>query len=145
MQLSTADHSTSPPQLHFPREYNAAHDFIARNLAAGRGDNIAFVDDGGRYTYSELAARVNRCANALRALGLQPEQRILLALHDSIAFPTLFLGAIKSGIVPIAVNTLLTASDYHYMLSDSRASALAVSPALLPTFATAREGLHSLR
>src|SRR5438128_1724730 len=111
MQLSTVDHSTSPPQLRFPREYNAAHDFIERNLRAGRADRTAFIDDAGRYTYGELAARVNRCAHALRALGLQPEQRILLVLHDGIAFPSLFLGAIKAGIVPIAVNTMLTAND----------------------------------
>ena len=53
---------------------------------------------------------------------------------DTIDFPTVFLGAIKAGIVPIAANTLLTANDYRYMLGDSRAAALIVSAPLLPTF-----------
>ena len=51
----------------------------------------------------------------------------MLCLHDSIDFPVAFLGAIKAGIVPVAVNTLLTSKDYDYMLRDSRAQVLVVS------------------
>ena len=88
---------------------------------------MAFRDDRGAYTYAELAERVDRAANALRALGFEPEQRLLLCLLDTIDFPTVFLGAIKAGIVPIAVNTLLTTADYDFMLRDSRARGLVVS------------------
>ncbi|HVW69760.1 MAG TPA: benzoate-CoA ligase family protein [Steroidobacteraceae bacterium] len=133
--LSSADHRSSPPILDIPREYNAAHDLIERNLRAGRHHKTAYIDDAGTYSYEELAQRVDRCANALLGLGLQPEQRILLCLQDTIDFPTVFLGAIKAGIVPVAVNTLLKAADYDYMLRDSRARALFVSAALLPGFA----------
>jgi len=134
-EVSRADHAVTPPRLTIPREYNAAHDLLERNLRAGHGAKVAYIDDRGAYTYLELAERVNRCANALVSLGLQMEQRILLCLHDSIDWPTAFLGAIKAGIVPVAVNTLLTAQDYEYMLRDSRARALIVSPPLLKTFA----------
>ncbi|MGH8752171.1 MAG: AMP-binding protein, partial [Burkholderiales bacterium] len=133
--LSTADHSVSPPLINIPRDFNAAHDLIERNLKAGRAAKTAYIDDNGSYSYGELAQRVNRCANALTGLGVQMEQRVLLCLHDSIDFPTAFLGSIKAGIVPVAVNTLLTASDYEYMLADSRARVLIVSEPLLPTFA----------
>ena len=133
--LSKADHRVTPPQVAIPRDYNAAHDLIERNLAAGRAGKTAFIDDHGAYTYGELALRVNRCANALTDLGLQPEQRALLCLHDTIDFPAVFLGCIKAGIVPVAGNTLLTTKDYEYMLRDSRARALIVSAPLLPTFA----------
>ena len=133
--LSTADHRASPPRVDIPRDYNAAHDLIERNLAAGRAGKIAYIDDAGTYTYGELAERVNRCANALTGLGLQPEQRVLLCHLDTIDFPAVFLGAIKAGIVPIAANTLLTTHDYDYMLRDSRARALIVSAPLLPAFA----------
>jgi benzoate-CoA ligase len=117
------------------RSYNAAHDLIERNLEAGRAAKIAFIDDAGSYTYAELADRVNRFGSALRALGLDPEQRLLLCVRDGIDFPTAFLGSIKAGIVPIAVNTLLGAADYRYMLEDSRAKALVVSAGLLEAFA----------
>jgi benzoate-CoA ligase len=133
-ELSTADRSVTPPTLHVPREFNAAHDLLERNIRAGRADKIAYIDDHGAYSYGELVDRVNRCANALRGVGLQIEQRVLICMHDSIDWPTAFLGAIKAGIVPIAVNTLLTTADYRHMLQDSRARALIVSADLLPAF-----------
>jgi len=133
--LSTADHSVSPPIVNIPREYNAAHDLIERNLLAGRAGKVAYIDDAGRYTYGELAQRVNRAANVLTGLGLDMESRVMLAHVDSIDFPSVFLGAVKAGIVPIAANTMLATADYKFMLEDSRARALIVSEALLPTFA----------
>jgi benzoate-CoA ligase len=132
--FSSADHSASPPTVHVPRDYNAAHDLIERNLLAGRSGKVAFIDDGGPCTFGELAERVNRFGSGLLALGLSMEDRVLLALADSIDFPTAFLGAIKAGIIPVSVNTLLTARDYAHMLADSRARALVVSEHLLPQF-----------
>ena len=142
--LSQADHSASPPVISIPRQYNAAHDLIERNLLAGRAGRLAYIDDAGRYTYGELAERVNRAASALTALGLRSEDRIMLAHLDTIDFPAVFLGAIKAGIVPIAANTLLTSADYRFMLEDSRARALVVSEALLPTFQSVLKDLPFL-
>ena len=133
--LSSADHSVSPPIVSIPRQYNAAHDLIERNLSAGRAGKVAYVDDSGRYTYGELAQRVDRAASILTGLGLEMDDRIMLAHLDTIDFPSVFLGAIKAGIVPIAANTLLSPDDYKFMLEDSRARALVVSEALLPSFA----------
>src|SRR5689334_11297878 len=87
------------------RRYNAAVDLIERNLPA-RANKVAIVDDSGNYTYAELAERVDRCANAFRDIGTEPEQRIILCLLDGVDFPACFLGAIKAGIVPIPVNTM---------------------------------------
>jgi benzoate-CoA ligase len=134
-QLSHADHSVSPPRITFPRAYNAAADLVERHLAAGRGDKTAFIDDTGSCSYASLAQRVNRCANAWRHLGLRIEDRVLLLLHDSVDFPIAFLGAIRAGIVPIPCNTLLTAGDYEFLVSDSRARAVVVSAPLLPMIA----------
>jgi benzoate-CoA ligase len=133
--LSHADHSVSPPIIDIPREYNAANDLIERNLSAGRAGKIAYIDDTGRCTYGELAQRVDRAANALSGLGLSIESRVLLAHVDALDYPSVFLGAIKAGIVPVAANTMLSTADYKFMLHDSRARALIVSEALLPAFA----------
>ncbi|MDH4174195.1 MAG: benzoate-CoA ligase family protein [Betaproteobacteria bacterium] len=134
MELSRADHSVSPPRIEIPRAYNAAYDLIERNLQAGRGAKAAFHDDAGSITYAQLAERVNRFGGGLLAMGLRMEDRVLIAMHDTIDWPVAFLGAIRAGIVPVAVNTLLTTKDYEYMLSDSRAQSLIVSEALLPQF-----------
>ncbi|MBD5633714.1 MAG: benzoate-CoA ligase family protein, partial [Candidatus Eremiobacteraeota bacterium] len=121
-----------------PSPYNAAVDLVSRNLVTPeRSQKTAIVDDRGRYTYAELAERVDRAANALRGLGLVAEQRVALALLDGIDFAACFLGAIKAGIVPIPLNTLFQPPDFAYILADSRAKALVVSHELEATLAEA--------
>jgi benzoate-CoA ligase len=119
----------------FPRPYNAAVDLLDRHAA--RADQIAYRDDRTALTYRALRERADRAGNALLRLGLQPEQRVMLAMLDTVDFPAVFLGAIKAGLVPIPINTLLTPDDYRYLLTDSRARALVVSDALLPRLAGA--------
>src|SRR5262245_20405435 len=114
-----------------PRDYNATVDLIGRNLAAGRGGKIAYIDDSGTCTYAQLAERVDRACNALRSIGIGREERIAIAMLDSADWVAVFLGAIKAGIVPVALNTLLTPADYEYQLKDSGAKALFVSDPLL--------------
>ena len=137
MQLARVDRSTTPATIELPREYNAALEFIDANLARGRADNTAFIDAVGRYTYGELAERVNRAGNALRSLGAGPETRVLMCMLDGIDFPAVFWGAIKAGCVPVPINTLLTSNDYAHLLRDSRAPIAVVSEALLDRFAPA--------
>jgi benzoate-CoA ligase len=135
--MSTADISSDlSALLHPPRHYNAAVDLIERNLRRGLHDKVAYVDDAGSYSYGELAARVDRCASALRDLEIQVEQRVVLCLTDTIDFPTAFLGCIKAGVIPVAVNTLLTPADIAYILEDSRATVALVSSQLLPALAS---------
>lgn len=130
--LSTVDWSVVPPSVTVPRSYNAATDFIDRNILQGRGDRTAFIDDRGSLTFAELGETVGRAGNALKSLGLGPEDRVLMVMQDTVDFPAVFFGAIKAGIVPVPVNTLLTTADYAYMLQDSRAKAVIVSKDLYP-------------
>ncbi|HJM51919.1 MAG TPA: benzoate-CoA ligase family protein [Alphaproteobacteria bacterium] len=133
-EFALVDLTQRPPAVSLPRHYNAAHDFVDRHLTEGRGDKLAIIDDGGQYSYAEVAERVNRAGNMLRALGVGMEQRVFLCLLDSIDFVACFFGAIKIGAVPVPVNTLLTSADYAYMLGDSRAGVLVVSDVLLEKF-----------
>jgi 4-hydroxybenzoate-CoA ligase len=114
------------------RDYNAAVDFVDRNVAEGRGDKTAFVDPSRNITYGELQDAAARIGPMLARMGIEPENRIALILLDTVDFPTLFWGAIRAGIVPVLLNTRLTADQYRYLLEDSRAKAAFVSTALLP-------------
>jgi benzoate-CoA ligase family protein len=118
-----------------PRDYNFAADVLARNLAAGRADKPAYIDGRRTLTYRQLADRVARFGAALRGLGIRREERVLIALADTIDWPAAFLGCLKGGIIAVPVNTLLTEDDYCFMLADSRAKCLVVSEALFPRFA----------
>jgi benzoate-CoA ligase len=107
------------------------------NCNTQRADKAAFVDDRGTLTYGQLDERVRRVAAGLRSLGIKREERVLLLMHDCNDWPVSFLGAMYAGLVPVAVNTLLTADDYAYMLENSRAQAVLVSGALLPALTAA--------
>lgn len=121
----------------------AAHLFA---LNAGRAGKPAFVDDRGALSYGGLDERARRLTAALAALGVRREERVLLLMLDGNEWPVSFLGCLHAGVVPVAVNTLLTAADYAYMLEHSRAQVVLVSGALLPVLeaalATAR---HEVR
>jgi benzoate-CoA ligase len=127
---------TTTLQTQAPGEqFNFAQHLIALN--AGRASKIAFIDDTGSLSYGELADRVQRFAAGLQAAGIRREERVLLLMHDCCDWPVAFLGAMYAGVVPVAVNTLLTADDYAYMLAHSRAQAAIVSEALLPVLQAA--------
>jgi benzoate-CoA ligase len=113
-----------------PSRFNFAAHLLERN--AGRGKKTAYVDDQESLSFGELAQRVERMSAALTKLGLRREERVLVCMHDTVDFPVTFLGALHAGVVPVAVNTLLTVDDYAYMLEHSRARAVFVSGALLP-------------
>jgi benzoate-CoA ligase family protein len=130
MRLETlaVDASKSPAEITFQPGFNAAVPFIDRHLQEGRGGKVAIRSASGDVTYAELAAQVNRCGNALVGMGLQRGQRLLMVVKDCPEFFYLFWGAIKAGIVPVPLNTLLRTDDYRYILQDSACSAIFYSP-----------------
>jgi len=133
--------------MNFPA-LGARFNFAAHLLQAnsGRAARAAFIDDHGTLSYGGLDERVRRFAAALQAAGVRREERVLLLMLDGNDWPVAFLGALYAGVVPVAVNTLLTADDYAYMLAHSRAQAAFVSGALLPVLGAAmHKGGHELR
>ncbi|RQO83067.1 benzoate-CoA ligase family protein [Acidovorax sp. FJL06] len=112
-----------PPRFNF-----AQHLF---ELNRDRAQRAAYIDDRGSLGYGALEDRARRLAAALTHAGVRREERVLLLMHDSSDWPVAFLGCLYAGVVPVAVNTLLTADDYAYMLDHSRAQAAIVSSALL--------------
>jgi 4-hydroxybenzoate-CoA ligase len=110
---------------------NAAEYFVARHLREGRGDRIAFTDPWRSLTYAELDAASARFAAGLKQAGIERERRIALVMLDTVDFPIAFWGALKAGVIPVPINTLLPADITGYILEDSRAAALFVSAPLL--------------
>jgi benzoate-CoA ligase family protein len=131
--------------MEIPREFNAATWFVDRHLGAGRGARLAVIHEGRKLTYTDVAAGANRLGQALRRLGVEQEQRVLLLLYDSPEFVSSFWGALKIGAVPIPTNTLLKPRDYEYMLKDSRARVVIVSEALAPAVREVRHLAPALR
>jgi benzoate-CoA ligase len=116
--------------LSLPEQFNAATAFVDSNIAAGRGAKTAIYCEGRTYSYQEIAELTNCVGNGLLDLDVEIEQRVALLLLDSPQFAATFFGAIKAGIVPIPLNTMLRSHDYTYLLNDSRAKVLFVHATL---------------
>src|SRR6202158_2578719 len=123
---------------------NAGDYFIDRHLREGRGDRLAFADPWRSLSYADLAAASARFAAGLRAAGIERERRIALLMLDTVDFPIAFWGALRAGVVPVPVNTLLPVDITGYILADSRAAALVVSAPLLAALRPVLERLGDL-
>lgn len=127
---------------------NAAIHFIDRHVAEGRGDRIAFQEADGRrraLTYAGLREQAGRFAGALYRHGVRREERVAMIIRDQIEFPIVFWGALKAGVIPVPLNTLLAAPVYEAILTDSRASILIVSEELWEVVKPAIDGNRYLR
>lgn len=131
--------------LQHPRQYNVTRDLIDGNITKGFGEKTAFIDPLRSLTYSQLQSQTKKFANVLNVLGIKRESRIAMLMFDTIDYPTVFFGAMRAGVIPVCLNTLLTPDQYRYMLSDSRVEALFVSAALLPVVAPILDALASLQ
>ena len=129
------------------RDANAASYFVDRHPAEGRGGKIAYVEaqTGRTLSYAGMAEGAARLAGALTRAGIRPEERAALVLLDQIEFPQIFWGALKAGVIPVPLNTLLATPVYDVILRDSRAAILFVSAPLWPVLAPAVEGNPYLR
>ncbi len=132
-------------KVDLPDIYNAATTFVDDNIVQGRGKKIAIYYQDQQFTYQDVFERVNRTGNALKELGLEIENRVLLILPDSPEFAFSFFGAIKIGAVPIAINPWMKTKDYEYLLNDSRARATIVHDSVLPEIEPIRDRCRYLK
>jgi len=108
--------------------FNASTYLLDRHIEQGDGDRLALTGTGGEISYARLRERVARTAAGLRAIGLQPEQRVMMFMSDSPEFVVLFLAALRMGAIPVPVSTMLHADELAELLRDARAKLLAASP-----------------
>lgn len=128
-----------------PEQLNMTAYLADRQVALGRGEQVAYQTDDGPVTYAELAALQNRYGNLLSAGGVEMENRIALILYDSQDLVASFLGAMKIGAVPIILNPYAAIDLYVYFLNDSRAKTLIVEDTVWQHLASRRADLTVLK
>lgn len=108
-------------------QFNASEWLLDRHIAAGDGQRVAVRCEARSLSYEELQGLVGRTAGALRAIGVRPEERVAMAMLDSVEFISVFLGAMRIGAVPVPMNPLLPGRDLGVIVADSRARVVVVS------------------
>ena len=126
---------------------NAAAYFVDRHLEEGRGDKLAYIEaeTGRTLSYGQMAQGAAMNAGAFALAGIRAEERAAMLVLDQIEFPQIFFGALKAGVIPVPLNTLLAAPVYDVILRDSRAAILFVSAPLWDVVAPAVAGNPYLR
>jgi benzoate-CoA ligase len=110
---------------------NGADDILRPSVAAGRGDCPALLCDGRVLSFDELDRLANRFGNAFLAAGIERQQPVLFLLDDGPELVAAYLGAMRAGLVSVALNTRLAVKDLAHALNDSGATLLLAEPALL--------------
>lgn len=108
-------------------KFNASVWLVDRNVESGRGDHPAMVGAGRTVTYRQLQELIEQAAGSLRNIGVTPEDRVAMAMLDSVEFVVTFLGAMRIGAVPLPMNPLLPGRDLGVITADSRARVLVMS------------------
>ena len=111
---------------------------VDRQVERGNGGKPAFVASDAILTYDGLRRRVNRAGNLLRELGVGREHRVLLVLDDTTVFPTMFLGAIRIGAVPVPVSALDKIDNFRHYVEDSYADVVVTDASCMPRLREAR-------
>ena len=107
--------------------YNAAAWLVDRHIETGAGERTAFRVDGVGTDYAALQREVWRVQQALRQLDVRRGERVALVLDDELAFPAWFLGALRSGVVPVPLSTMLKPEELAAIVGDALASVAVVS------------------
>src|SRR5256886_14824631 len=131
--------------IQFPERFNMADYFLYHNLEEGRENKVCLYFKDQTYTYGETARRSNRVGSALREVGVEIEDRVLIVLPDGPEFVWTWFGAARIGAVITMVNPLLPADDYRYYLEYTRARAAIVHQSLAKPFAEAVSSSNYLR
>jgi len=107
--------------------FNASQWLVDRHVDAGNGNRAAIHSGGSTYSYADVKHHIEQAAGALRAIGVRPEERVAMAMLDSLEFVAVFLGAMRIGAVPVLMNPLLPGRDLAVIVADSRACVLVIS------------------
>ncbi|WP_373047284.1 benzoate-CoA ligase family protein [Vulgatibacter sp.] len=117
--------------IEFPEALNLCVEYVDRNVREGRGDSVALLYGDERYTYREVLDHVCRAANLLERIGVQQEQRVLLALSDHPEFVFFWFAAVRMGAVVSAVNPDCKGEELAYYLDYTRSRVVVAEERLL--------------
>jgi len=116
-----------------------------RARAKTRGDAVVYEFEGRRTSFAQFDILTNRVANALKAQGVKPRERIAYLGKNSDIYFELLMGAIKANVVMAPVNWRLAGPEIAFIVEDCRAPVLFVGPEFTGLIDKIRPQLPSVR
>lgn len=124
---------------------NLADYCLDARIREGRGKRRALITDADEFTYAEVQRRANRFAGVLRAAGIEPEQRVLIAMNDGVDWVSAFFGVLKLGAVVVMANPALREDEAESFLAYTRAKAVVTEANVAAVFRGAASAVPTVR
>ena len=137
-------------KIEIPEFLNIGVACTSAHVGTDKENNIAMVIEDDKLgtdeiTYKDLAKKSDQVCNFLTGLGLEPRDRVLVCLKNSLSYPISFFGAIKAGIIAVPTSTLLSGSEVKYLAEDSQASAIVLSASMYENLVPYLENVDNLK
>lgn len=128
-----------------PESFNMADYFLDARLRDGQANATALRTGTGEWTYQAVFELANRFGRLLQSAGVEPEQRVIIALPDGPEFVAALFGILKIGAVVVMVNPHLKSDAVAYFYGYTRARAALIHRDTRHAFETAATGARHLR
>ncbi|MEV9499744.1 aldolase/citrate lyase family protein [Aliarcobacter butzleri] len=137
-------------KLEVPEFLNIGVACTSSHIGTTKENNIAMIIEDDKLgtdeiTYKELAKKSDQVANFFTGIGLEPRDRVLVCLKNSLAYPISFFGTMKAGIIAVPTSTLLSGSEVKYLAEDSQARAIVLSSTMYENLVPYLENLDNLK
>jgi 2-aminobenzoate-CoA ligase len=136
---------TLPEHKTYPQKLNSTEELVDKNVEVGRGDKVAIVFEDQRISYKQLQTSVNKLGSALRQLGIEEEDRVLLRSPSIPPALVANFAAIKIGAIVVPTSPLFSRAELVHVAANTEAVALIVAAALLEEVEKARAELKTVR
>ncbi len=137
-------------KLKFPEFLNIGTACTTSHMGTNKENQTAMIIEDSdlgtsEITYKTLNEESDKFSNFLQSIKLEPRDRVLICLKNSLAYPISFFGSIKAGIVAVPTSTLLSGQEVKYLATDSQAKAIVVSASMYETLLPYLENLDNLK
>jgi 2-aminobenzoate-CoA ligase len=136
---------TLPEYATYPRRLNSTEELVDRHIEAGRGDRVAILFEEQKITYAELQASINKLGSALKSLGVEEEDRVLLRCPSIPPAIVSNFAVLKIGAVVVPISPLFSRSELVHVAATTEAVALIVAAPLLEEVEKARADLTTVK
>ena len=137
-------------KIEVPEFLNIGVACTSAHVGTDKENNIAMVIEDDKLgtdeiTYKELAKKSDQVCNFFTGIGLEPRDRVLVCLKNSLAYPISFFGTMKAGIIAVPTSTLLSGSEVKYLAEDSQARAIVLSATMYENLVPYLENCDNLK